>query len=68
LFSRQTIEGFAFDVEILFLAREQGMHLVEVPITWYYMDASSVRPVRDTWRMGRAAFDIRIGALLGRYR
>jgi len=68
LFSRQTIEGFAFDVEILFLAREQGMKLVEVPITWYYMDASSVRPVRDTWRMGRAAFDIRIGALLGRYR
>ncbi len=68
LFSRQTTEGFAFDVEILFLAREQGMSIVEVPITWHYMDVSSVHPLRDTWRMGRAAFDIRLGAILGRYR
>ena len=68
LFPRQTVEGFAFDVEVLYLARQQGMRIVEVPITWHYMDASSVKPVRDTWNMGRAALGIRIGAMLGRYK
>jgi dolichyl-phosphate beta-glucosyltransferase len=68
LFRRQTVEGFAFDVEVLYLARQQGMHIAEVPITWHYMDESSVKPVRDTWSMGRAALGIRLGSLLGRYR
>ncbi len=68
LFPRQTVDGFAFDVELLFLARQQGMRILEVPITWHYMEASSVRPIRDTWRMGRAALGIRLGAALGRYK
>ncbi len=68
LFSRQTIEGFAFDVEILYLARSKELQIVEVPITWHYMEASSVKPLRDTWRMGRAALGIRLRASLGRYR
>lgn len=68
LFPRLTVDGFAFDVELLYLASQQGMRIVEVPITWHYMDASSVKPVRDTWNMGRAALEIRLGAMLGRYK
>jgi dolichyl-phosphate beta-glucosyltransferase len=68
LFSRAVVEGFAFDVEVLYLARQQGLRIAEVPITWHYMDESSVKPIRDTWSMGRAALGIRLGALLGRYR
>jgi glycosyltransferase involved in cell wall biosynthesis len=67
LFARQTIDGFAFDVEILFLARRAGLRVVEVPIRWYYMDSSSVRPLRDTWRMLREVGRIRANDLRGRY-
>jgi len=67
LFSRQTIEGFAFDVEILYLARRLGLGVVEVPITWYYDDVSSVKPVRDTWRMLKEVLRIRASHALGRY-
>ena len=68
LFPLQTIDGFAFDVEVLFLARKAGMSIVEVPITWYYMEASSVKPVRDTWRMIKEVARIRIADATGRYR
>jgi len=68
LFPKQTIDGFAFDVEVLFLARKAGMRVVEVPITWYYMEASSVKPIRDTWRMVREVSRIRLADARGRYR
>ncbi len=68
LFPKQTIDGFAFDVEVLFLARQAGLRIVEVPITWYYMEASSVKPVRDTWRMLKEVARIRRNDALGRYR
>ncbi len=68
LFPRVTIDGFAFDVEVLFLARKAGLKIVEVPITWYYMEASSVKPVRDTWRMFKEVMRIRANDLRGRYR
>ncbi len=67
LCSRLTIDGFAFDVELLFLARKAGMRIQEVPITWYYMEASSVKPVRDTWRMIREVARIRANNAVGRY-
>ena len=66
LFPRQTIDGFAFDVEILYLARREGFVLVEVPITWHYMEASKVSPLRDTGRMVREVLRIRAAHALGR--
>ena len=67
VFTKQTIDGFAFDVEILFLARKAGLDVREVPITWYYMEASSVKPVRDTWRMFREVMRIRGNEARGDY-
>lgn len=60
LFERSEIDGFAFDVEVLYLARQEGLRIVEVPITWYYMEASKVKPVRDTWRMFREVLRVRM--------
>jgi len=58
--------GFAFDVELLFLARRAGLRIREVPITWTYRPGSRVR-----LRTGVAAFGqilaIRWNGLLGRY-
>lgn len=51
LFRRQGTDGFAFDVEILFLARKAGLTIQEVGIDWYYREQSKVRPVRDSIAM-----------------
>ena len=50
LFARQTLDGFAFDAEILFLARRYGFTVAERGIEWHYRAESKVRPFRDSWR------------------
>jgi glycosyltransferase involved in cell wall biosynthesis len=59
LFQQQTLEGFAFDVELLFLARRSGMEIREVGIDWYYREQSKVRPVQDAFAMTRDLLRIR---------
>lgn len=51
IFSRQTIEGFAFDVEILLLARGLGCRIVDLPVRWINSPESKVRIIRDSLRM-----------------
>jgi dolichyl-phosphate beta-glucosyltransferase len=51
VFSMQTLDGFGFDVEILFVARKLGYRIHQVPITWSHRDSSRVDPIRDTLRM-----------------
>ena len=68
LFNRQRIDGWAFDVEVLFLASRGGYRIVEVPITWRYDPSSRVRPVRDTIAMMRELISIRWNAMRGFYR
>ena len=36
IFPYQTMDGWGFDVEVLFVARKRGYRVVEVPINWYY--------------------------------
>jgi glycosyltransferase involved in cell wall biosynthesis len=67
LFGLQTIDGFAFDVEVLYLARRLGYRVAEVPIPWWYDGVSSVRPVRDTRRMLTEVARIRLRAARGAY-
>ena len=43
LFGAQRVDGFAFDAEILYLARRWGMRVVELPVTWRYGEMSTVR-------------------------
>lgn len=63
----QTINGWAFDVELLFIALKRGYHIIEVPIHWYYGENSRVSPVRDTINMIREVLRIRYNGLVGRY-
>lgn len=51
LFSRQKLEGFSFDGEILFLARRHGYRIKEIPINWIRDDRSKVKLVKDSIRM-----------------
>lgn len=63
----QTIDGWAFDVELLFIALRRGYHVVEVPVRWYYGQNSRVSPVRDTINMVREVLRIRYNGFTGRY-
>lgn len=47
LFSKQAIEGFAFDVEVLMRAKKQGYNAQEVPIHWLNAESSTVHPFID---------------------
>ncbi len=51
LFDRQRLDGFAFDVEVLSLARVFGYRIVEVPVVWIDEPNSKVHPVRDSAQM-----------------
>jgi glycosyltransferase involved in cell wall biosynthesis len=67
LFSQQTLEGWSFDIEILYLARKKGMKIGETPIQWYFDADSKVSAVRDALRMIGDIFRIHFHALRGGY-
>ena len=67
IFSVQTIDGWAFDVEILHIARRRGYRIVEVPIDWYYGEGSRVSPLSDSWNMVREVLRIRRSGQAGLY-
>lgn len=45
------VDGFGFDVELLFLAQKAGLRLLERPVRWDHTEGSKVRIVRDSLRM-----------------
>jgi glycosyltransferase involved in cell wall biosynthesis len=51
LFSRQTLIGWSFDVELLFIAQKRGYRITELPIPWYYNADSRVRMLSDSIHM-----------------
>ncbi len=67
LFRHQTIDGWAFDVEILYIAKMRGYKIVELPIPWYYRDESKINVLRDSWRMFLDILKIRGNARKGLY-
>ena len=67
ILSLQSINGWAFDVELLFIALRHGYRVVEVPVHWYYGEDSRVSPVRDTVNMIREVLRIRFNGFTGRY-
>ena len=68
LFPKQRLPGFAFDVELLFLARKRRLRIIEVPIDWYYRSQSKVRPFKDSLAMSKDILAIRWNYLRGRYK
>ena len=50
LFALAQVDGFAFDVEILLLARPR-YKVAEVPVIWRHVEQSKVSPGRDAARM-----------------
>jgi dolichyl-phosphate beta-glucosyltransferase len=53
IFSRQQIDGFAFDVEVVLLAERFGFAIADLPVEWINSPASHVHILRDSLRMLR---------------
>lgn len=51
VFSRQRLAGFAFDVEILFVANRLRFSIAEIPVNWVAQPGSKVNVVTDSARM-----------------
>lgn len=65
--ARQQIDGFGFDVEILFIARKLGFRVLEVPVRWFNAEGSKV----SLWNGMQAFLDpwkIRWNSLKGLYK
>ena len=65
--SSQTINGWAFDVELLYIALRRGYCIVEVPIQWYYRQNSRISPLKDAIEMVREVLRIRMNGWQGQY-
>jgi len=67
LFSAQTLGGWAFDVEILAIARQRGYQIREIPIPWYHSTESKINVLRDSPGMFLDLLTIRRNARRGVY-
>lgn len=67
VFPATTVAGWAFDVEVLFIAGLCGFTVREIPIEWHYRELSRVSTARDPVRMIRDLGKIRLNALRGVY-
>lgn len=59
LFRLQTLSGWSFDAEILFIGQKLGYNIIEVPITWYYMPGTRLNIIKDSLKMASDLFTIR---------
>jgi len=51
LFKDARIDRFAYDVEILAMAKKKGFNIIEVPVKWINSPASKVHPIFDSLQM-----------------
>lgn len=67
VFHYQTLNGWSFDVEVLFIAQRRGYPIQEVPINWYFNADSKVSVLQDSWKMFQDLLKIRRNARRGLY-
>ena len=58
----------AFDVEVLVIAKNDGLKVKEVPVAWSYIPTKRVSAIRDSVLMLMEILKIRINDLFGRYK
>jgi len=67
LFSRQLLERFGFDAEILYIAFKRGYSIAEIPVRWNHVEGSKVGMLNGLHAFGELA-EIRMNSLRGKYR
>jgi dolichyl-phosphate beta-glucosyltransferase len=59
IFERSQVDGFGFDVELLFLAQRAGLRMCEIPVRWNHQEGSKVHFLRDSVAMLREVMALR---------
>jgi len=59
LIGRIYLNGFGFDLELLYVAKQLGLKIKEVPVNWHHVDGSKVHLIKDSLRMLINIFQIR---------
>jgi dolichyl-phosphate beta-glucosyltransferase len=67
IFSRTTIAGFGFDVECLYIARQHGLRIAQLPVSSRYDRSSTVHLARDAARLIWDIARVRWRGWTGRY-
>ena len=67
LFSVSTINGYGFDLELLYVAQLRGYRVTEIPVNWSDQPGSKVRVLRDGLAMLRELAIIRRNSAKGHY-
>ena len=68
VFTRQRIERWGFDPELLFLADKFKLKTAEVPVEWAHDHRSKISPLRDGIKMGIEVLRVRWNEMRGLYR
>ncbi|KAF9977476.1 dolichyl-phosphate beta-glucosyltransferase [Actinomortierella ambigua] len=64
IFPHMHVEGWVFDIEVLMMAQQLGIPIVEVPVAWQEIDGSKVSLVRDSIKMALDLLVIRLNYIL----
>ena len=65
--SRQTLDGFAFDVELLYIAKKHALRIDQIPVRWVNSPRSAVSLLRAPAHMLHEVLKIRANDRQGRY-
>ncbi len=68
IFERSTLDGWAFDAELVVIAQELRLKLVQLPVSWKHEDDTKVRLGRAVLGSLRELLVIFVRRLRGRYR
>lgn len=67
LFGASRVDGFSFDLEVLWLAQRWGLGIAEIPVQWVEAPGSKVNPGRESLRFLRDVAALRYRDLRGQY-
>lgn len=68
LYALQRLYDWSFDAEVIFIARQCGYSIKEVPVHWHDEQGTKVRLVRDSVRAFQGLLRIRYNYLKGYYK
>lgn len=60
IFSRQKLNNWSFDAEDIFIARQYGYRIKEIPVKWKHITGSKVNVLRNVFTCGLDLFRIRL--------
>jgi dolichyl-phosphate beta-glucosyltransferase len=68
VFQRSTLDGWAFDAELVVIAQAQNLKLAQLPVSWHHEDDTKVRLLAAVVGSGIELVQIFARRLAGRYR